>query len=84
MIAYLLNLAALVFAGTVGGIVAALFLLGLPWAAWEAATSAIDAWTGAGDGLPDRPSAVLYAFVAWCVGNMAVILWLAFLDWVLS
>ena len=81
MIAYLLNLAAIVFAGTVGGLVTLLLLLGLPWAAWKAATSAIDAWTSV---LPDRPSAVLYAFVAWFVGNMAVILWLAFLDWVLS
>lgn len=84
MIAYLLTLATFVLVGTVGGLVTLLLLLGLPWAAWKAATSAIDTWTGAGDGLPDRPSAVLYAFVAWLVGNMAAILWLAFLDWVLS
>lgn len=83
MIASLLTLATLVFAGSIGGIVALLFLFGLPWAAWKAGTSAIDEWTGAGDGLPDRPSAVLYAFHAWFVGNMSVILWLMFLDWVL-
>lgn len=81
MIAYLLTLATFVLAGTVGGVVTLLLLLGLPWVTWKLAACAIDAWTSA---LPDRPIAVLYAFVAWFVGNMAVILWLAFLDWVQS
>lgn len=81
MIAALLNLATFVLVGTVGGLVTLLLLVGLPWVTWKLATSAIDEWTSV---LPDRPIAVLYAFVAWFTGNMAVILWLAFLDWVLQ
>lgn len=80
MIAALLNLVVTVFAGGILGLVAVLFLTGLPWATWRTATWAIEMWA---DPL-ERPSAVLYAFVAWFTGNLSVILWLAFLDWVLQ
>ena len=79
MIAALLNLVVTVFAGGILGLVAVLFLVGLPWATWRTALDAVEMWAD-----DERPDAVLYAFVAWFTGNLSVILWLAFLDWVLQ